>query len=329
MTTTNCAFHRPGPALDVDEEVNLLRASFDELSASLPDEIGDRVNELAKRIWPHRPRTHWVDQFSELTVLYPILQAEGLVEVNHRSARRACVAHLCFLIGAFGEDRLQDGQIAKSVDVFQSVRFVRSEGTRILRELRHENDSTSLLDAIGTSGTMLKPKLDGVDETSLAALAPLKAHFGFMATGCLLRYSNCSRFKHELSRDAFAKLSIGLQYADDAADWREDLPLADDNLLLVRLRDLGLDAYSLPDSDFRQINVGHALLRHDSIEDAKRKALSHIDDAIRIQCCIGCRTLVSQLELLKESIVNATPKIQDRIEREVLTACLMAAPAIG
>jgi len=329
MNSIDIAFPRQGPTLDVDEEVNLLRASIDELCASLPDELADRVSKLTKRIWPHRPKAHWVDQFSLLTVLYPILQAEGIVEVNRRSARTACVAHLCFLIGAFGEDRLQDGQIAKSVDVIQSVRFIRSEGTRILRELRHENNSTSLLDAIGISGAMLKPRLDGVDETSLAALAPLKARFGFIATGCLLRYSNCTKFKLEMSRDAFAKLTIALQYADDAADWREDLPLADDNLLLVRLRDLGLDAYSLPDSEFRQINVGHALLRHDSIEDAKRKALSHIDDAIRIQCCIGCRTLVSQLELLKKSIICVTPKIQDRIEREVLTACLMAAPAIG
>ena len=42
-----------------------------------------------------------------------------------------------------------------------------------------------------------------------------------------------------------------LAYADDAADWREDLQIGDDNLLLVRLRDIGFDSYALPESILR------------------------------------------------------------------------------
>jgi hypothetical protein len=311
--------------VNILNELEILRQSYDALTLSLPDDDSKRLKTLSMAIWPHRTSTHCVDQFAPLTVLYPLLQTERIPAISESDGRRACLSHLCFLVSAFGEDRLQDGQLTYSEATLRSVRLIKGEGVKILREIKQANDSIDVTGDTGFIDSMLKPNLDGIDEDSLAALAPLKAHFGFIATSCLLQFFNCSRNEQELSWDAFAKLTIALQYADDTADWREDLPLADDNLLLVRLRDLGLDAYTLPDSEYRQVNVGHALLRHNSIEDAKKKALSYVDEAIQIQHLLDSPTLIAELLRLKNHIEHTTPKIQARIEQEILAACLISA----
>lgn len=310
--------------MNIYDEIEILKESYDKLSASLSHKDARSFEELTRSIWPDRSAAHCVDQFTPLTVLYPILQTERFVGISRTEARKACVAHLCFLISAFGEDRMQDGQIPASDSTHRAVALIKSEGVKILREIKAYSEKNDVTEDIGFIDSMLKPRLNGMDEKSLAVLAPLKAHFGFIATSCLLLYSNCSRTELELSRDAFAKTTIALQYADDAADWREDLPIADDNLLLIRLRDLGLDAYGLPDSEFREVNVGHALLRHNSIEDAKEKALRYADEAIQIQNFLDCPSLVSQLNRFKEHVERSTPQITERIEQDVLVACLMS-----
>lgn len=165
-------------------------------------------------------------------------------------------------------------------------------------------------------------------EGTLRYIAPKKAYLGYVATNVLLHCGGVSIQHRRRAADAFDYLAIALQYADDAEDWRDDLALNDDNLLLARLRDRGLDSYFLPANEFRTANVGHALLRHDSLGHAGREAKFFLDQAETIQSELECPTLVSLLRRLRSDVEAALVRLRNRIETEIIAACLIAGTAV-
>jgi hypothetical protein len=110
-------------------------------------------------------------------------------------------------------------------------------------------------------------------------------------------------------------------------DWREDLILSDENLILGRLADLGIDAYELEAAAHRETLVAHALLRTDGFNEATRDALSNFDTAIRIQESLGCFSLAKVLTDLRADVSKISIAQSLRAENQLIVSYLLSGAA--
>lgn len=310
--------------INIAAELASLRQDFDALLSGFPNRLGSVSTAISERLRVKRSADdpHWIAQFSPLTVLYPLLQAQCCPRCSLEDARTATRAHFCLVVHAFIEDRIEDQQVRLAEDERAFSDHVLQIGLSLLGELRsgrHRADTGEPLyrELFSVS------EIGGTNESALRCIAPKKASYGFLATHALLRGYGCAARELEAVARAFDHIATALQYADDAEDWREDLALRDDNLLLARLVDIGLDPYNLPENDYRIPNIGHALLRQNVLAHVQSQVDRHLDAAIHIQKGLGCETLVGLIEELKGNVSESIPRMTARITSEVLVACLL------
>lgn len=310
--------------IDISGELDGLRRRFDAWIDTLPTHMARRSAQLSQRLRIKRAAAdpHWIAQFAPFTSLYPLLQARAVPAAPRASVDKAMLAHLCLVVHAFIADRDEDRQefLDDADRAFASL--VRRKGLEVLGNLRCAAPGRTLRDLYPRRIHSVAATGD-TREGALESIAPQKAAYGILATHALLRYSGIEPHRLEWALRAFNRLTIALQYADDLEDWRDDLRLGDDNLLLARLADHGLDPYALPNNDYRIPNVGHALLRHGIFDHAHRRALFHLDEAIGMQRSLNCEALVQSLLTLRDEIAASLPRVKDKVTSEVLVACLL------
>lgn len=312
--------------MNLIQETEAVREGFRRELERLPHAIAEQSGAVRSRMrirsGKARGDDDWIDEFSDVTRLYPLLQSEGFA-FDREDVVRANVAHVFLLVYAFIEDRIEDGQVAPTEEdvAFKDAMYDRA--MVLLRELKRSNPSSR--EKSGACAVpFIAPVGAGVREAVLVEVAPKKANLGWLATFTLLRANSVAGQEIERLAGAYDALVTGLQYADDLEDWREDLDRAEDNLVLARLCDGGLDPYSLPKGQYRIPNVGHAMLRTGAVECAVRSAGAYFEAAQRRYESAGCTTLAGCAESIQRALNESVGRIRERIENELMVACLIA-----
>ena len=272
----------------------------------------------------------WTARFAPLTLLYPLLQAEGLGEVYPVRARRATLAHHFILVHAFLDDRREDRQIELDPQEIEFMERMLSEGVALLDEIGDDSDAVAkITDAFVQSyrasqhASFVDPKAPGemLAPSRVWSIAATRAAYGALSVLILAGSSKCTERALRVIKNAFDALVVGLQWADDLEDWREDLEVGDENLLLLMLRQSGPDPYAHPDDGLRIANVGHALAEHAIMSHAVDQARRHFEFAARRQRSLGCPTLVGLIEgniarldgLERRHVVRVGVEVLDRL----------------
>ena len=73
--------------------------------------LQDAASRLPQRIGKDGPETRWVDRFTDLTLLYPLLVTEPLRSVSLERGRAYLLPHALLVLFAHLDDRRRDGQI--------------------------------------------------------------------------------------------------------------------------------------------------------------------------------------------------------------------------
>ncbi len=262
-------------------------------------------------IRPESPR-NWSDQFAEVTLRYPSLQSEKR-PVSIAQVREADLAHLCFLIHTFAEDRLLDRQAIFDRSEFLFVKQLCVEGMSILQGLaagcgafvrtqlvqsrRYSRAQTEEYDTHAGGESKF-------ERSTILRIAAGRAAYGILAPVALLMAGGATEKQIRIAVNAFDCLVTGMQYVDDLKDWQEDLRTGDENLLLVALRQSGRNPYSHPANDVREANVGHALLEIGAVAAAASAAKRWFAAALRRQEMLGCQELA---ELIRQRIQAVDP----------------------
>jgi hypothetical protein len=201
--------------------VSRLPAPLSPLAVDLPHRLG---------LTPHAG-TPWSRVFNNPVVLgFPMLLLPGTKRVSPELAELAGAAHLFAIIGAFGMDRIEDGQI------------VVGPGERAIidrvRRARDEALAPLLACARGTFDYAEGERLtaESVEEERAVAagrepatqeryLAVSWKKQGLAFPACLAAAA-AAGFSPEAQRQVEAVVAgaaLGLQYRDDVVDWKDDL----------------------------------------------------------------------------------------------------------
>jgi len=308
--------------VDVSSELSELGSAFDAFLRSTGPSYTQRSESLARRIGL-RPQLGplWTRQLSPLTVLYPLLQAEGLTNVPRAIARHAALAHLCLMIHAFTEDRIADGQLQPASADFPFSKLLLVEGLSVLRRLAPE--ATAFDRAVRrrlrthASSHDLASEPDPANGTQLAdsyvrTISTGRAALGVLASIALAQRATNARATITRVANAFSALSTALQWADDAEDWHADLLAGDANLLLdtLHLRRPDLSIGKKSDA----VIVGRALVDTGTLGHANQQAARWVLRAVRAQSALGCHQLAQQINENFRPLENAIQRQTQRIE---------------
>lgn len=292
---------------------------------SLPARARAGSDSLSRRIRVREssPAERWTDQFTPITLLYPYLQAEGESEVSDEIG----LAHVLLLIQNFVDDRQYDGQLRLTDDESLFVRISFVDAVSIIMRAAMGNEAcltelTSLLKRYVHSQStaymtgLAKPTEIGY--RSMRRIVPARGYMAFAATLVHLYGAHGDGKVVRVAKNAFDSLMIALQWVDDMEDWREDVAMGDENLLLAALRERGRDAYGHPANAVREANVGHALVEEGVFALAVENARKWFEFAARRQRALRCGTLAGLIEERIARLPAKRERIESDIETEVL-----------
>lgn len=312
--------------INTELESYLLNGEFVGLLKSLGTDAESVDRQILKnmKLRPGAPPT-WAEQFSPLTLLYPSLQCEGLRRTLGEDLPRANLAHLCLLIHSFQEDRLLDGQQKLGSRETIYMKELLLEGLSILRQLSRDDALSEkirqdYLRAYNIAQIDSYPAAISdrtvIRKSRVAAIATGRAAYGVLATVTLLRVARVHGRQLRTALNAYSCLVTGMQWADDLQDWKEDLSVKDENLLLVELKARGLDPYRDTNDEMHVSNVGYALQEQGIVELAFDQSNRWLQTALRRQRSLNCHQLVN---LIGESI-EQLPAIKASVVREIKVA---------
>lgn len=323
--------------IDIEFEIGLLEESFETRLATLPSDACPLSDRLVTRIGI-RPNSEprWVSQFSPLTLLYPLLQAEGFDDIDIESARSATLAHLFILIYAFLDDRRTDGQIVLDQDEKLFAKRMLSEGLVLLEEI-HSNSTSAVcwirklsydyrylsverypLETYDSGNTMsIKLKQIVAGKASMGALSVMALSSS--------RISDAKAISAIMS--AYDSLVVGLQWADDTEDWRDDLRRNDENLLLNMLASVSFDPYEQRNGRIGFLRTGCAIVRHCIFGRAIGEAGILLNRAANEQKNLKCYTLERLIRQVINTIASAEDRLVSRAASDVIRHLLQ--PKVG
>lgn len=209
------------PSIEIDE-------LYDTTVAELPANL-----QLLARDLPHRLKfgatgSRFSEVFNhEITLGAPALFAEAIGDVDPALVRDATLAHLLGVIEAFGADRIHDKQIdvtQELVDLMTELRARRDRAAaRISPDVPQEfSDSDVATQSAMADETKLFETLGSCSFGEYTSISLAKQSPGFPATLGLARASGWPLCKIRSLRAALEDVWLGIQFGDDANDWRED-----------------------------------------------------------------------------------------------------------
>lgn len=304
------------------------------LLKGFPEPLRECSESLRRKLCFNRRNSEgWPGEFSELTLLYPVLQAEGLDSLSAEEVRSLALCHLLFLIHSVIEDRQLDGQtvllpaeILFSKHVFatglQRLRMI--QGLRapeldawIDQVLRYYAEA-QLTRLTGPHSPRTPMKLSGP-----ASLAAGRASLGCLSVIGLGVMARCSSGRIAEMIEAFESLAIALQWADDADDWPGDFIENRDNLVLHELEFMGIALEGIPRSPRGLAVIGRHVLQRGLKLNALDNASAELRSALRIQRELNCLTLADSIEGLVEKMGAIADRwlndLLDNLSREITT----------
>jgi hypothetical protein len=307
--------------LDVNAELDRLEQEFEHVLASLGEGVAIVSAVLVQRIGL-RPGagSRWTFQFSPLTALYPLLQAEGLPGASQAIARRATLGHLCLMIHAFIEDRQFDKQIALTREEALFAKAMLLEGWDILHALPGLDESFRatakhlMVEYWRSQRTRYEvPPRNTLPDDYMRYAGSGRAAHGALAPLALACCSSEENGIVRMVREAFDQLATALQWADDIEDWTDDLESGDENFLLDTLRLRGLDAYAIPPSPSRIEKVGKALVVRGVVAEALAQARRWVTRAVDCQEDLRCYQLADMITENFQPLDTAEERVTARI----------------
>jgi hypothetical protein len=205
-------------------------ALYEAFRERLPEPLGEPARGLAFRLrLAPSLSVPWSDVFGHaVTLEAPVLVAEGWPSVTQGALDEARRAHLFAVIGAFGEDRVEDGQtVADGVLI------------ALLSAIRHERDA-ALVALCGPDGRALALAADETTTSAIRAerallgmgravevetyerIAAGKQAVGMLAAVALARCSGASEEEERRVHGCLLDVAVGLQLVDDVRDWEDD-----------------------------------------------------------------------------------------------------------
>ena len=254
------------------------------------------------------------------------MQVEGL-GLESEILDQASLAHLMLLIHTFLEDRLLDGQTAFSRTEALFVKQLHLDGMDMLEDVAGESESgAALMKQLHSdyfwaqTTTYLTEDHSILVHDRVRRVATGRAAMGALASSALAARAGVDERTSRVMRNAYDCVVTGLQWADDMTDWREDLETGDENLLLLKLIEHGLDGYSHPDNALRFPNVGHALRENGVIELSAKNAKRWFEYALQRQRELGCDELADLIEKRIPAVDSICEEIENDIEIDVAAA---------
>ncbi len=308
----------------IRDGVRHLSIDFQALMDAMTPSVRAAGEGLAARIALNRDvaASNWPDQFSPLVLLFPQLQLEA-VDMSVDDVRPANCAHLCYLIRAFVEDRVIDGQLALSEAEAVFVDAVAEGGRRRLRRLAPDS-APGLLAAYkekfyrAQGGRYRRSDGATAGYPELRTTVAARGYMGLVVPLAVHSQLGGAPADTRRIRNAFDCLMLGLQWLDDIVDWREDLAAGDINLLLELLRQRGWDAYRHPADEVREVNVGFALLESEALARAVTHARRWLEAAERRQRQLGCHTVAALIRDRAKVVHQKAAAERHAVEQAVL-----------
>jgi hypothetical protein len=175
------------------------------------------------------PGVAWSQVFGHaVTLEAPLLFAEALVGVTPAQIDEARRAHLFSVIGAFGTDRLADGQTAADPSLSALLRALRDArdvalvalcGSGARRLARDSDDSTA--HALERERALFLAGM-AVDFASYEGTSAGKQSAGMLATVALARAVGHAAPIEDAIHRCLLDIAVGLQFVDDVCDWEDD-----------------------------------------------------------------------------------------------------------
>lgn len=312
--------HREPPVdLDLATEVYRLEAALADVLDALPAKLRTAAAEIPARIDPDfgsSPR--WVDRFSRVTLLYPLLHSEGVLALDRDAARHCCVAQTLFVVHAFIDDHQLDGQLVLSREERLLDRWLVATALETLRRSLPELGAAldvmaSLQQAYVEAQTWPyatpPPGFEPAAKWPAAASAG-RAALGLIPTLALALASGCTEAQLRQIKGAFDELAFGLQWMDDLEDWKDDRRGGRENLLLheLTMQTSDVEAQAPATED----DVAVELMRHGIIARAVSEAKQAFHNAQATAADLGCRTLrdliqrkIARVEAIETSLAKA------------------------
>jgi len=278
-------------------------------------------------------------RFSELTLKYPRMQFAPF-DVSEECLDEISIGHLAFILYGFLYDRQLDGQVSFTENDVQLVEEIKLAGIEHVwraslavhassqseKEPQRTRDYDRFQQRINGlladyRDAQLTPYLDG----SVSTLTPRRemnvaagrAGYGFIATSFFSERLGISPKRRRAMKNAYDSLVTALQWADDMVDWQEDLITGDENLLLVSLKETGLDSYAHPPNAVREANVGHALIENGLIDKALKRTHFWLRMAQESQRRLGCDDLFQRIADNNGAVDQAATTVESDIRRMV------------
>lgn len=294
-----------GGALEPSQLRTAVSAAVDATCKVLPPSLLSASDSLRVRACrrPDRPVRTWCDVFSDLTLLYPALQVPACLQRADTVATDMLTAHVHALIWTFGEDRFLDGQVRASRQHYLFLSACRH--TAFSRLARIALAGGAALETIDERlraylAACAQPTPAEVDE--LEQLAADRAACGLFATLVLAELHNLPL---TAVLDAFAALTIALQWLDDIEDWSDDYVAQRPNLFVAQLR--WCDPRRTPDGVLHGEQAPPAV--EETVYAALDAAESRVNDllatAAHLQRVLGADQLAAMIEELRTSAAAA------------------------
>ena len=204
----------------------------DHLYSRFVDSIDVPSREHARSL-PHTlrlapsPSARWSEVFThEVTLAAPLLFAQGMSNVASEQVEDAVQAHALAVIGAFGKDRILDGQVEPTTELVSVLAAVRAERERAMDRLAGPTRDYELADERALSAMkverLLLVRARPMDLAMYQTISIAKQTPGFPAS---LALAHRAGWPEEACKDVHRTLediALGLQMHDDVVDWEKD-----------------------------------------------------------------------------------------------------------
>lgn len=195
---------------------------------TLPEELQAAARQLpfTLKLAP-APDINWSEVFNhEVTLQAPALFAEAMPGATPAQIRDAVLAHMLAVIEAFGNDRIQDGQIQGSDRLQDLLAYLRMARDRAILRLTDEMDPFAAADRETRDAILTERALLNRAEVSTfpqyEAISLGKQSVGFPATLALARAAGLGKAEITSIERTLACVWLGLQFEDDVLDWEDD-----------------------------------------------------------------------------------------------------------
>lgn len=209
-------------------------SAFERLVVTLPARLAVIARDLPYRfgLTPN-PGTPWSRVFNNAAVLgFPALLL-STKKVSKEIRQRAIEAHLFAIIAAFGQDRIDDGQITVGAGEVALIEIIRKARDRALAPLLAQAPEMNMTFVWGEKVTtqsvedertvftgQMKATLDLYRQVSWK-----KQGLAFPATMVAVAAAGFDAEEKKLVETLVTGAALGLQYRDDVVDWRDDFAL--------------------------------------------------------------------------------------------------------